>query len=142
MHELSIAQSIVEVAGAEAERLGATRILTVYLAVGRLSGIEAGALQFSYDLVTEGTALAGSRLVIEDVPISIYCSPCGALRELPGVNRFRCPVCDTPSGDIRRGRELDLTGLEVDERVAATCEALSPVNGTDAMTGVVPERPA
>ncbi|HEY0930999.1 MAG TPA: hydrogenase maturation nickel metallochaperone HypA [Gemmatimonas sp.] len=115
MHELSIAQNIVEVADAEARRLGAASVRAVYLAVGRLSGIEPGALLFSYELVAEGTRLAGSRLVIEDIPIAIHCAPCDATHDLPGVNRFRCPVCDTPSGDIRRGRELDLTGLEVDD---------------------------
>ncbi|MBL0938635.1 MAG: hydrogenase maturation nickel metallochaperone HypA [Gemmatimonadaceae bacterium] len=115
MHELSIAQGLVEIATAEATRLGATHVHAVYLAVGRLSGVEAGALEFSYDLVTDGTLLAGSRLVIEDVPIAIQCAPCDTVRELPGVNRFRCPVCDTPSADIRRGRELDLTRLELDE---------------------------
>ncbi|MBA3917243.1 MAG: hydrogenase maturation nickel metallochaperone HypA [Gemmatimonadaceae bacterium] len=115
MHELSIAQGLVDVVTAEATRLGATRVRTVYLAVGRLSGVEAGALEFSYDLVTEGTLLAGSRLIIDDVPIAIHCVRCDAEHDLPGVNRFRCPVCDTPSADIRRGRELDLTRLELDE---------------------------
>ncbi len=32
------------------------------------------------------------------------------------VNRFRCPICGTPSGDIRQGRELHIEGLEIDAR--------------------------
>lgn len=115
MHELSIAQSIVEVAGAEAARLGARRIRAVHLAVGRLAGIEAGALLFSFDLVTAGTPLEGARLLITDVPIRIHCAVCDMEQDLPGVNRFRCPACDTPSAAVRRGRELDLTGLEFED---------------------------
>lgn len=115
MHELSIAHGIVEVAVGEARRLGAVRVTAVHVAVGRLSGIEAGALLFCYDIATAGTPLDGSRLVIDDVPISIYCKPCGAEKVLPGVNRFRCPDCHTPSGDIRHGRELELTHLEVEQ---------------------------
>lgn len=34
--------------------------------------------------------------------------------ELPGIQRFRCPHCDTPSGDIRQGRELEIESIEID----------------------------
>jgi hydrogenase nickel incorporation protein HypA/HybF len=61
----------------------------------------------------QGTMLDGSRLVIQEVPIVIFCTSCSAERELPGVQRFRCPVCDTPSGDIRRGRELEVASIEI-----------------------------
>lgn len=120
MHELSIAHGIVDVVTTSAIAAGVARIRTVFVNVGRLSGVEAGALEFSYDLVVADTMLAGSRLAIHDIPIVIYCTPCGAERELPGVQRFRCPVCDTPSGDIRRGRELEVASIEVWEDAAAT----------------------
>ncbi|BAH37459.1 MAG TPA: hydrogenase maturation nickel metallochaperone HypA [Gemmatimonas aurantiaca] len=141
MHELSIAQSIVDVAGAEARRLGASSVRVVYLAIGRLSGIEPGALLFSYELVAADTPLAGSRLVIEDIPIAIHCAPCAAIHELPGVNRFRCPVCDTPSGDIRRGRELDITGLEIDDGASTDFDSID--HDTSALgASQAPEIPA
>jgi len=120
MHELSIAHGIVEIATAEVRRLGAVRATTVHLAVGRLSGVEAGALTFCYEIATEGTLLEGSTLAIDDVPICIFCAPCNAERELPGVNSFRCPECLTPSGDIRRGRELEVTHLAVEEPAFAS----------------------
>jgi hydrogenase nickel incorporation protein HypA/HybF len=113
VHELSIAHSIVEVVTAALPSDGSATLEAVHLRIGRLAGIEAGALHFSYDLVVEGTPLAGSRLVIEEVPVVIHCIPCAMERELPGIQRFRCPVCDTPSGDIRRGRELDVVSLEL-----------------------------
>jgi hydrogenase nickel incorporation protein HypA/HybF len=119
MHELSIAHGIVEAAVAHLEPQGPVRVTAVHVAVGRLSGVEAGALTFCYEIATAGTSLDGSRLVIEDVPLRIFCAPCDAERELPGVNRFRCPECDTPSGDIRRGRDLELTHLEVGSLLAA-----------------------
>lgn len=119
MHELSIAHGIVEAAVAHLEQQGPVRVTAVHVAVGRLSGVEAGALTFCYEIATAGTSLDGSRLVIEDIPLRIFCAPCNAERELPGVNRFRCPECDTPSGDIRRGRELELTQLEVESASVA-----------------------
>jgi hydrogenase nickel incorporation protein HypA/HybF len=120
VHELSIAHGIVDVVTESARAAGVARIRTVNVNVGRLSGVEAGALEFSYDLVVADTMLAGSRLVIQDVPIVIFCAPCNSERELPGVQRFRCPVCDTPSGDIRRGRDLDVASIEVWEEPAVT----------------------
>lgn len=113
MHELSIAHGIVEVVTQSATAAGAQAVSVVRVAVGRLSGVEAGALEFCYELAVAGTLLEGSTLIIEDVPVAIHCPTCNAERELPGVQRFRCPVCDTASGDIRRGRDLSVTSIEI-----------------------------
>ncbi len=113
MHELSIAHGIVEVVTEAARAAGANSVTAVHLRIGKLAGVEAGALEFSYELVTERTMLAGSRLVIEELPVVIYCATCRANQELPGVQRFRCPSCDTPSGEIRQGRELEVASIEI-----------------------------
>lgn len=91
------------------------RILRVRLRVGALSGVVEGALQFGYEIATEGTPLAGSKLEVVSLPVVIYCKSCDATRELPGVQSFRCPVCGTPSGDIRQGRELEIESVEIEE---------------------------
>jgi hydrogenase nickel incorporation protein HypA/HybF len=113
VHELSIAHGIVDVVTEAARAAGAQTVTAVHLRIGRLAGVEAGALEFSYELVTEGTLLAGSRLVVEELPVVIYCATCRADRTLPGVQRFRCPTCDTPSGEIRQGRELEVGSIEI-----------------------------
>ena len=66
MHELSIALSIIELAEEEAQRHGDVRVNAVHLKLGRLAGVAKEALEISYGLACEGTALAGSRLEIED----------------------------------------------------------------------------
>ncbi len=106
MHELSIAQSLVELV--ESQNSEQQKVAVVELLVGALSAVHEGALQFSYELVTEGTMLEGSKLEIEVQPVVIYCPGCQAEFELPSIQRFRCPECDQPSDDIRRGKELDL----------------------------------
>ena len=115
MHELGLARGIVDVAQAAAEEAAVAKVAAVHVQVGRLAGVEAGALLFSFDLAAEGTCVAGARLVITDVPVAIWCGACNAERELAGVNRFRCPVCETPSGDIRRGKELVVSSIEVEQ---------------------------
>ncbi|MCA2989757.1 hydrogenase maturation nickel metallochaperone HypA [Gemmatimonas sp.] len=115
MHELGLAHGIVELVQTAAEAEGVAKVAVVHVQVGRLAGVEAGALLFSFEIAAEGTRVAGARLHITDVPVAIWCAACNAERELAGVNRFRCPVCETPSGDIRRGKELEVTSIEVEQ---------------------------
>lgn len=114
MHELSLAHGIVEQASAAARAANAQRVVAVQLKVGRLSGIEAGALLFSYEIASQGTPMEGSRLEILDVPLVVWCAHCLKEVELPGIQRFRCPTCDTPCGEIRQGRELEIAALEIE----------------------------
>jgi len=121
MHELSIAQSIIEGAAEEAERHSG-RVAAVRLQVGQLSGVVKEALLFSYDLVCEGTPLAGSTLEIEEMDAVVFCGKCDAERTLESIQHFRCPVCLTPTPDVIRGRELLIIGLEMkDEYETAAC---------------------
>ena len=112
MHELSIAMSIVEMAEEESERLGG-RIASVHLKLGALSGIVKGALLSSYELACENTALAGSLLVIEDVPIVVHCRRCDARRSIQSIQCFCCAECGEPAADVLEGRELLVTALEI-----------------------------
>jgi hydrogenase nickel incorporation protein HypA/HybF len=113
MHELSIAVSLVEMAAEETERLGGVRVEALHLKLGPLSGVVRDALLFSFDLAAAGTAIEGARLEIEDVAVAVFCQNCNAERELPSIQHFRCPVCDEPTPDVVRGRELELAALEV-----------------------------
>ena len=113
MHELSIANSIVEIVGEQARRQGGGRITGVTLRIGRLSCVHEDALRYSFDLVTEGTPLAGASLTVIEVPVRIWCPACEAEVELPGIQRFACPACGHLSGDIRAGRELDIESIQI-----------------------------
>ena len=72
------------------------------------------ALQSAYELAREGSPLPDSQLVIEEVPIVVYCTACGAERGLPSIQELRCPVCDAPTPQVVRGRELEVVALEID----------------------------
>ena len=113
MHELSIAMSMIEMATEEAERRGSVQISALHLRLGQLSGVVKEALLFSYDLACEGTPLAGSRLVIEEVPVVVYCPACEAERALASIQYFCCPVCNTPTSEIVQGRELEIVAMEL-----------------------------
>src|SRR5271165_3551247 len=112
MHELSIAISIIELAQEEAERRGDVHVSAVHLKLGTLSGVAKEALLSSYEMACEGTALEGSKLIIEDMPIVVYCPKCDAQRQTSSVQWFSCPECGTPTPKILQGRELQVAAME------------------------------
>jgi len=114
MHELSIAMGIIDAALDEAQRRH-VQVSAVHLRLGALSGVVKDALLFSYDAASQDTALAGSHLIIEEVPVIIYCSRCQKTQTLASVQSFSCPECGTPTMDIRQGKELEVFALEVED---------------------------
>jgi hydrogenase nickel incorporation protein HypA/HybF len=112
MHELSIAMSLIDVASEEATARGVS-VVALHLRLGPLSGVVKEALLGAYDLARENSALADAHLVIQEMPIIAWCPTCQSERQLESPQRLCCPVCNTPTPDVRGGRELELAGLEV-----------------------------
>jgi len=115
MHELSIAMSIVEMAEEEADQRGGVRVNAVHLKLGALAGVVKNALLSSYEMACEGTPLQGSRLVIEEVPVVVFCPQCHLPRTLASIQRFTCPECDAVVSDVLHGREIHVAALEIQE---------------------------
>jgi hydrogenase nickel incorporation protein HypA/HybF len=115
MHELSIVESIV---GSVTESLAGypgARVLAVRLRVGALAAVVEDSLQFCYEIATNGTALEGSRLVVDHLPVVMYCARCAHEVVLESVQSFRCPDCGELLSDMRQGRELEIESIEIDE---------------------------
>lgn len=113
MHELSIATSIVELAEEEAGQRG-VRVQAVHLKLGPLSGVVKEALFTAYEMASMGTPLEGSRLVVEDVPVVVFCPACKEERTVASMQWLCCPECQTPAPDVVHGAELQVTALEVE----------------------------
>lgn len=113
MHELSIAMSIVEMAQEESDRRGGVQVHAVHLKVGQLSGVVREALCSCFEMACENTQLQGSQLVIEEVPVVVYCPSCQTRRTLDSMQLFCCPHCNTPTPDVVQGKELELVALEI-----------------------------
>jgi|SRR5580704_4504601 hydrogenase nickel incorporation protein HypA/HybF len=115
MHELSIAMSIVDMAEEEAARRN-VRVEAVHLKLGLLSGVVKAALLSSYEMACEGTSLEGSRLVIEEIPVVVFCPRCQSPRTLDSIQWFVCPECKSPVSELLRGRELQVAALEITDQ--------------------------
>src|SRR6266436_5015869 len=97
MHELSIAMSIVELAQEESARRGNAQVIAVHLKLGALSGVLKEALLSSYEMACEDTALQGSQLIVEEIPVLVFCPTCRAQRPLHSIQLFCCAECGTPT---------------------------------------------
>ncbi|MDQ6824796.1 MAG: hydrogenase maturation nickel metallochaperone HypA [Candidatus Eremiobacteraeota bacterium] len=113
MHEISIAVDLIESVSKQAEARGIDRVQAVRIRVGALTGVVKDSLLFAWDVATAGTLVEGAALKIDDVPLVVYCPVCRTERILKGIPTFECPECGTPTPEIRRGRELELIGVEV-----------------------------
>ena len=73
------------------------------------------ALLSAWEMASEQTPFEHSRLVIEEVPIAVFCSKCQAERAVQSIQEFSCVECDTPASEVLRGRELLVCALELAE---------------------------
>lgn len=90
---------------------GATRVRKLHLRIGSLSGVAPDSLRFAFDVVCRGTMAEGATLEIEAVSAACWCATC--LTEFECVDFFNeCPRCHNVSGELRRGRELDIGAVE------------------------------
>src|SRR5437763_14940953 len=113
MHEHTIPLSILELAEEEAQRRGAVHVNTIHLKIAPLSGVVKEALLSAYELATEQTSFADCRLVMEETPIVVHCFRCQAERPVRSMQCFCCADCGTPASQVVRGRELQVSALEL-----------------------------
>lgn len=114
MHELGIMESAMTLVNRHAVENKARRVSRVVLRIGALAGVEIESLRFAFDIVSRGTAAEGAEFEIEQVPVAVYCQGCQ--QEFDGETQgyiFTCPTCGDLCGEIRRGRELELSRIEM-----------------------------
>jgi len=113
MHELSIADAILDSVRSEAEKRPGAHVTKVGVRIGALSGVEPEALSFGFSALVQGTALEPLDLVIELVPRRQRCKACDLTFEVP-EDVLTCPHCGNGETLMVGGDELDLTYLEVE----------------------------
>ena len=111
MHELSIAESVVQIASRHAD---GRRVIKVWLKVGHLRQVVPSALAFGFELVAEGTPVEGAELEMEEVPATGSCRDCGAESRLESFP-LHCGACGGFDLELLGGEELFVESLELEE---------------------------
>jgi hydrogenase nickel incorporation protein HypA/HybF len=112
MHEMALAESMLEIVEATARRHRAERVLAVRLEIGALAQVEPEALKFCFDAVTRGSLAERARLEIETAPGAAWCLPCGETVALAALGA-PCPRCGGYQLAVSQGEAMRLMDIEV-----------------------------
>jgi hydrogenase nickel incorporation protein HypA/HybF len=111
MHELSIAQSIIDIVLQHLPEEANGEVHSVRVRVGRLSGIVPQSLDFCFNSIVDGTPLNGARLEIETVAVTAECLTCGDTFTKDDDTVYICPQCS--GNDLRFIEGTELQVVEV-----------------------------
>jgi len=113
MHEMSLCESVMQILEETAAQQGFSKVKTVWLEIGELSGVEVEAMRFSFEVIRHGTLADQAALEIINVPGSAWCMPCG--RNVRIAQRFdACPDCGSYQLQVNGGDEMRIKELEVE----------------------------
>ncbi|MGD0337527.1 MAG: hydrogenase maturation nickel metallochaperone HypA [Bacteroidota bacterium] len=119
MHELSIAQNIIDIVRQYLPVEGPQQVRIVKVRIGEMAGVVPDSLDFCFNAIIGSTPLEGAALVIEHIPVVIHCMQCGK-EHLLDHSAFYCQFCDSTDVRMISGNELQVVEIEVaDEQTEA-----------------------
>ncbi|BDZ70765.1 hydrogenase maturation nickel metallochaperone HypA [Methanobacterium petrolearium] len=121
MHELSMAEAIVETVLDVAEKNDAQEIVEVTIEVGELTMLNPEQVKFLLGVLAEDTLLEGAEIIIEEVPVEIKCRNCEftGLANTDGSDHYLaivlCPKCNERNVEILKGRECNVKTIKIEK---------------------------
>lgn len=113
MHEMSLAEGVLQLVEDSAKNNSFSRVKTVWLEIGALAGVEAEAMRFCFDAVAKNTLLDGARLEIVATDGRGWCLTCG--KTVAIQQRYDpCPSCGDYQVEPTGGMEMRVKELEVE----------------------------
>lgn len=113
MHEMSLCEGVLQVLEDEAKRQQFSKVKTVWLEIGSMSGVEVEAMRFCFDVVIRHTLADGATLEIIEVPAEAWCLNCA--QTVTVKQRYdACPHCGSYQLQVMRGEEMRIKELEVE----------------------------
>ncbi|MCI0390901.1 MAG: hydrogenase maturation nickel metallochaperone HypA [Acidobacteria bacterium] len=113
MHEVAIAQSIIDIAEKEARKYGAPSIRKIKLIVGEFRGVVKDALEFSFAALRKNTLAAEAELEVETVSLRVECGNCGPVNCSLSDFNLLCPQCGNFL-TITAGREMRVEYIDLE----------------------------
>jgi hydrogenase nickel incorporation protein HypA/HybF len=112
MHELGIAQNILEIVRQSVLREQIEAVRGIKIRVGRLSGVVPDSLDFCFNAIVSDTDMRRASLVIEQVPTASECRDCMHRFQVEEFD-FACPACRSTNLELISGKELEIIEIEL-----------------------------
>ena len=112
MHELTLARSLIELVDEYCSGEQAAGVSKINIRLGELSAMTR-ALHFCFSTVAVGTSCEGAILNIDEIPLTVFCPTCDAVKSPTGKYSFRCSECGMPTPKIVTGKEMELTSIQL-----------------------------
>lgn len=119
MHELAVAQALVEQVDAVMDQHGATLASLIRVRIGPLAGVVPDLLATAFPLAAAGSRMEHAKLEFTHAPIRVRCQTCNAETEA-AMNRLICGACGDWHTQILSGDELLLESVELETTPALT----------------------
>ncbi len=113
MHELAVAQALVEQVEAVIRQHQAAAARLIRVRVGPLAGVVPELLASAFPLAAAGSRVEHAELEFAHAAIKVRCQACGAETEA-AMNRLVCGVCGDWHTQVISGDELLLESVELD----------------------------
>lgn len=110
MHELALCQSVYAIADRARE---GRPVEVVHLRIGMLRQVVPDTLVYCWHVLTRTTPLEGSRIEIDQVPVTLRCRDCGALTVVGDTLVLVCETCESGRTEVVGGEEFVLTALDI-----------------------------
>jgi hydrogenase nickel incorporation protein HypA/HybF len=112
MHEMALAEGVLQIIEDAAREQHFRRVKTVWLEIGRLAGVEAEAMRFCFDAVTRDSIAQDARLEILETAGQAWCMQCSETVRVQALYD-ECPKCggyqlQVTGGDAMRVKELEV----------------------------------
>jgi hydrogenase nickel incorporation protein HypA/HybF len=113
MHEVSVAESLVESITKEAMCINA-KPLAASISCGQLNPINDEVMQFAFEVATKDTICEGMTLTVMHIPWRAACRECSHEFDFD-VYSPKCPQCGSSKFDMADDAPLQLDEIELDE---------------------------
>lgn len=113
MHELSVAQNIIEIIKEHASKMKTRHVTEVIIDIGAISGVIPENLEFAWDIATKNTIAENSKLRIHFIPAKAKCLQCAKEFKVDDIYTM-CEFCGSLKFDIIQGKELKVKSIVVE----------------------------
>lgn len=113
MHEMSLAEGVLQIIEDAAEAQNFSRVRTVWLEIGQLAGVETEAMRFCFDAVMRDSIAQDAKLEIIEVPGQAWCMQCSVTVQVQALYDA-CPQCGSHQLQVTGGNEMRVKELDVE----------------------------